>query len=209
MSRANTLLLYLYSTRHIVGCCLALLGLGAYFGGIIAHWWLPICGGLYLAGVLAVPSRDLIDVSVYQRYDGLRLLEGVKELISQSKKQLPPEALAVLQSIPTVLEPLVPRLTGDNDAVRLPPSQIHTVMSAITRDLPETVAGYLRLPPAFANLHKLSGGKTAKDLLLEQLKLLHDQLDKISIAAFADDADALVTNGQYLKEKFHAPLYLK
>jgi hypothetical protein len=46
-------------------------------------------------------------------------------------------------------------------------------------------------------------------LLIEQLKLLHDQLEKIATAAFADDADALVTNGQYLKEKFHAPLYLK
>jgi hypothetical protein len=209
MSRVNTLLLYFYSTRHIVGSCLALLGLGAYFTGIIDHWWLAICGGLYLAGVLAVPSRDLIDVSLYRRYDGQRLLEGVKELISQSKKQIPPEALAILQSIPTVLEPLVPRLISDDGAVMLPPSQVQTIMGAITRDLPETIAGYLRLPPAFANLHKLDGGKTAKDLLVEQLQLLRNQLAKIATAAFADDADALVSNGQYLQEKFHAPLYLK
>jgi hypothetical protein len=209
MSRANTFLLYLYSTRNIVGCCLALLGLVAYFTGVIVQWWAPICVGLYLAGVLSVPSRELIDVSLHQRYDGVRLLDGVKELIAHGKKHLPPEALAVLQSIPAVLEPLVPRLTGDNDTAMLPPSQIQTVMGAITRDLPETVAGYLRLPPAFANLHKLDGGKTAKDLLLEQLNLLHDQLVKIASAAFAEDADALVSNGQYLKEKFHAPMYLR
>lgn len=43
---------------------------------------------------------------------------------------------------------------------------------------------------------------------IEQLSLLRDQLQKIADAAFADDADALVSNGQYLKEKFHAPLYL-
>ncbi len=208
MKRANTFLLYLYSTRNIVGSCLALLGLGAFFGGVIDQWWLPITMGLYAAGALAVPSRDLIDASLYQRYDGKRLVEGVQELINQSKKQLPAEALAILNSIPKVLEPLVPRLTGQSDAPMLPPAQIQTVMGAITRDLPETVSGYLKLPPAFASMHKLHGGKTAKDLLVEQLNLLHHQLEKISTAVFADDADALISNGQYLKEKFHAPTYL-
>jgi hypothetical protein len=209
MNRTNTFLLYLYSTRNIAGCCLALLGLMAYFGGVIDQWWLPICLGLYAAGALAVPSRDIIDVSLYQRYDGVQLLDGIRELVSQSKKQLPAEAIAALSSIQLVLEPLLPRLTGSSDAPMLPPAQVQTVMGAITRDLPETVAGYLRLPPAFAVMHKLDGGKTAKDLFIEQLTFLRDQLEKIATAAFADDADALVSNGQYLKEKFHAPLYLK
>lgn len=67
----------------------------------------------------------------------------------------------------------------------------------------------MRLPVAFANLHPLQQGKTAKNLLLEQLQLLKDQLDKIAEAAFKDDADALLTNGRYLQEKFHAPTYLQ
>ncbi len=208
MKPANTFLLYLYSTRNIAGCCLALLGLGAFFVGVIDQWWLPITLGLYAVGALGVPSREVIDASVYQRYDGKRLVEGVQELINQSKKQLPAEALAILNAIPKVLEPLVPRLTGQADAPMLPPAQVQSIMGAITRDLPETVSGYLKLPPAFASMHKLDGGKTAKDLLVEQLGLLHGQLEKISTAVFADDADALVVNGQYLKEKFHAPTYL-
>jgi hypothetical protein len=208
MTRANTALLYLYSSRNIVGCCLGLLGLGAYFGGIIHQWWLPICLGLYAAGALLVPSQTLIDADVYQRYDGQRLVEGVEQLISQTAKQLPADALLVLQSIPQVLQSLMPRLTGINNSPMLPPDQVQTVIGAITRDLPQTIAGYLRLPTAFANLHPVQSGKTAKDLLTEQLQLLKDQLDKIAEAAFRDDADALVTNGDYLKEKFHAPRYL-
>jgi hypothetical protein len=207
MSLSRSLLLYLYSTRNIAGCCLALLGLLAYFGGLIGAWWLPITVGLYAAGVLAVPGRELIDTDLHQRYDGERLVEGLDKLIAQSKHQLPAEALALLESIPQVLEPLLPRLTGVDNAPLLPPLQVHTVVGAITRDLPETVAGYLRLPPFFARLHKLAGDKTADDLLVEQLTLLKDQLEKIANAAFADDADALITNGQYLKEKFHPPRY--
>lgn len=206
MTRAHRFLLYLYSSRNIVGCCLALLGIGAYLGGLIDQWWLPISMGLYAAGALLVPSQGLIDLDIYQQYDDQRLVEGLERLINQTSRQLPTEAVAVLQQIPPTLQSLQPRLTGSDNS--LPPDQIQTVIGAITRDLPQTLAGYLRLPTAFASFHPLEQGKTAKDLLLEQLKLLKGQLDKIAEAAFKDDAEALLSNGQYLKEKFHAPSYL-
>jgi hypothetical protein len=133
----------------------------------------------------------------------------VEQLIGQVRKQLPQEAMTVLAGIPKVLESLVPRLTGADNSPMLPPDQVQTVIGAITRDLPKTLEGYLRLPTAFASFHPLEGGKTAKDLLLEQLQFLKAQLDKIAEAAFRDDADALLTNGQYLKEKFHPPTYLR
>lgn len=208
MTRANVFILFLYSSRNIAGCIFGLLGLAAYFGGFINQWWFPICVALYAAGVLMVPSRELIDVELFRHYDGQQLAAGVEQLISQTGSKLPAEALQILESIPGVLQSLVPRLTGQDNTPMLPPEQLHTVVAAITRDLPQTVAGYLRLPPAFANLHPLEGGKTAKDLLQEQLKLLKNQLDKIAEAAFRDDADALLINGKYLKEKFHAPSYL-
>jgi hypothetical protein len=208
MSRANAALLYLYSSRNIAGCVLALLGLGAYFGGVINQWWLPICLGLYAAGALMLPGQTLLEVDSYGRDDGAHLAESVERLIEQTRHQLPAEALKTLQAIPAVLQVLAPRLSVTGDSPMLAPDQVQTVIGAVTRDLPQTVAGYVRLPPAFANLHPLAHGKTAKDLLNEQLQLLKNQLDKIAEAAFRDDADALVSNGQYLKEKFHAPVYL-
>jgi hypothetical protein len=208
MTRRNALLLYIYSSRNIAGSLLGLLGLAAFFSGLIVQWWLPICIGLYAAGALLVPAQTDMDVDVYREYDAQRLVEGVEQLVKQVRKQLPADALAVLEDIPQVLESLLPRLTGANDTPKLPPDQIQTVIGAITRDLPQTVAGYLRLPTAFASFHALEGGKTAKVLLIEQLQLLKTQLDKIAEAAFKDDAQALLTNGQYLKEKFHPRSYL-
>lgn len=208
MSRASAALLYLYSSRNIAGCVLALLGLGAYFGGIINQGWLPICLGLYAAGALMLPGQTLLEVDSYRRDDGAHLAESVERLIEQTRHQLPAEALKTLQAIPAVLQLLAPRLSGSEGSPMLAPDQVQTVIGAVTRDLPQTVAGYVRLPPAFANLHPLAHGKTAKDLLNEQLQLLKNQLDKIAEAAFRDDADALVSNGLYLKEKFHAPSYL-
>ena len=208
MSRANAALLYLYSSRNIAGCVLALLGLGAYFGGVINQWWLPICLGLYTAGALMLPGQTLLEVDSYRHDDGAHLAESVEQLIEKTRHQLPAEALKTLQAIPAVLQLLAPRLSGSEGSPMLAPDQVQTVIGAVTRDLPQTVAGYVRLPPAFARLHPLAHGKTAKDLLNEQLQLLKTQLDKIAEAAFRDDAEALVNNGQYLKEKFHAPVYL-
>jgi hypothetical protein len=208
MTTSQTVLLYLYSSRNIAGCVLALLGLGAFFSGLIVQWWLPICLGLYVAGALLVPSDTLIDPEIYQYQDAQRLVEGVQRLINDTQQKLPAEALSVLKAIPGVLESLLPRLTGASNSPMLPPEQAQTVIGAITRDLPQTVAGYLRLPTAFATLHPIEKGKTAKDLLLDQLILLKNQLNKIAEAAFKDDADALLINGRYLKEKFHVPSYL-
>jgi len=83
-----------------------------------------------------------------------------------------------------------------------------TLVNAVTRDLPTTIANYLRLPHAYATFHQIEGGRTAKQLLLEQLDLLHGQLTKIADSAYRDDAEALVVNGKYLKEKFHPTVFL-
>ncbi len=78
-----------------------------------------------------------------------------------------------------------------------------TLVNAVTRDLPGTVKNYLRLPTAFASMHIVENGKTSKQLLLEQLDILDGQLGKIATNIYKDDAEALVTNGWFLKEKFH------
>jgi hypothetical protein len=44
--------------------------------------------------------------------------------------------------------------------------------------LPEALQHFLKLPPAFANVHPLKDGKTAKTLLLEQLDLLATTMEQ-------------------------------
>jgi hypothetical protein len=53
-------------------------------------------------------------------------------------------------------------------------------------------------------MHAVENGRTCKQLFLEQLDFLGDQLAKIAENIYKDDADALVVNGKFLQEKFHA-----
>jgi hypothetical protein len=193
-------LLYLYSTRNIVGGVLALVGLGLFFGGIIADYWLPIVCALYASGVLLVPSDNTdLEFKVRNEMNQANLTESIEELISKSRKKLPSEAVERLTKIRDMVVELAPKLFTNNVAM----GYAISLVNAVNRDLPETVKNYTGLPTAFATMHSIDNGKTCKQLLLEQLDLLYEQLGKIAENIYKDDADALVVNGKFLKDKFH------
>ncbi len=169
--------LFLYSARNLTGSALALGGLGLFFAGVIEHWWLAIVAGLYGTGWLAVPA-----------------------LVQVGQKLVRVEAMACLTRIREVVSALAPRLSDGSMGME----QAVALTNAVTRDLPETVRNYRRLPVAFASLHAVENGKTCKQLLIEQLNLLNDQLRKIGDNVYRDDADALLANGRFLREKFKA-----
>jgi hypothetical protein len=193
-------LLFLYSTQNLVGSTLAIGGLGLFFAGLINHWWFPIVAGLYAIGWLAVPADKELELKVRNEATQANLVDSIEDLISASKSRLPAEALERLQKIRDVVEELAPKLFDGSVAMTYAVS----LVNAVTRDLPETVKNYLHLPPAFASMYTVDQGKTCKQLLLDQLDLLSSQLTKIAENIYKDDADALVVNGRFLQEKFHA-----
>ncbi len=75
--------------------------------------------------------------------------------------------------------------------------------------LPSALQVYLNLPRAYATLHKMPNGKTADQVLDDQLTLLASKMDEVADAVHKKDSDALLANGRFLQEKFGAsPLAL-
>jgi hypothetical protein len=60
----------------------------------------------------------------------------------------------------------------------------------------------------FRSTHALKEGKTARQLLAEQLALLDDKLREIVANVAGADAQALLANGQFLEMKFRQPDFL-
>ncbi|MQA37767.1 hypothetical protein [Rugamonas aquatica] len=193
-------LLFLYGSKNLVGCALALAGLAMFFAGVIDDWWLPIVAGLYAVGWLAVPADRELEVQVRNEATQADLVEGMAVLVKDSRAKLPREAVERLERIQSTVVELAPKLFDGGMAM----DYAISLINAVTRDLPETVRNYVHLPTAFANLHVIQGGKTCKELLVEQLDLLNSQLAKIAENVYKDDADALVVNGKFLQEKFHS-----
>jgi hypothetical protein len=111
---------------------------------------------------------------------------------------------AHLASVRSSVAEVLPRLVGgrhfDND--------LYTVRETVLRYLPETLANYVALPPVFRTTHSLKEGKTARQLLGEQLALLDDKLLEIVANVAGADAQALLANGQFLEMKFRQPDFL-
>lgn len=123
-------------------------------------------------------------------------LDDTLALAGQSN--LPAFVLSRVRRIAAIIEKTLPRLAN----LGLGSYDGYSVVATATDYLPEALNGYLRLPREWADSRPLSGGKTALLLLIDQLDLLLATMDNIFDAVIRADAQALVTHGQFLQQKF-------
>ena len=190
------LLLYLYSTKNIVGCLLALAGLVLFFTGVIGPLWPVIVVGLYVFGALVTPSPKTIDLRTGFDPDDVR--KAMDHEIRAVSGRVPPDILAKLQSIQQVILGILPRSGA------LPPGspELFVVERTATEYLPTALESYLNLPRAYATLHPVQDGKTPKQVLMDQLILLESKMNEVADDVHRNDTDRLLANGRFLEERF-------
>jgi hypothetical protein len=206
LSMPQRLQLFLYSTGNIVGCMLALGGLGLFFLGIVHAWWWVIVAGLYGAGVLGWPRSDLAKMAEQTELTNETLAQQVRQLVDSVANGLPKDSLDRLRSIQGTLVELLPRMQELRERGIISAKDSFTVVETVRRYLPDTLGAYLRLPKFYAQMQPLSDGRTAAKTLFDQLTVLDTSLQAVAKSAFAGDAETLVTNGQFLESKFSEKL---
>ena len=202
LSFPQRLKLYFYSTNNVAGCLLALGGLGLYFAGVFEAYWWAILAGLYGAGSLGWPRSNLAVTAEQTELSTEMMADQVRRLVDSVAKGLPREAVEVLHSIESTLGELLPRMQTLRDRGVISAKDSFTVIETVRRYLPDTLAAYLRLPKFYAQMQTLGNGRTASQVLIDQLKVLDASLKDVAKSAFAGDAEALVTNGRFLEAKF-------
>lgn len=190
---------FFYGTPNLVGMGLALFGLGLFLSGLINSYWVFIVLGLYAAGYLATPHRAEEIRRIDEHLEGEMLLNDLDRFLGRVGKHLSAPVKEQLdhfqQSAKAVLLRL-DRLGTANDSR-------HAVRQTIARYLPEMIQDYLELPPAYARFHVIQDGKTARDLLLEQLQLLNAEFDAILDDLHSEQIDRLKAHGAFLKQRFN------
>lgn len=204
---ALRLMLFAYGNANIAGCALALAGPAMLFAGLIGPGWLFITAGLYSVGWLV--GRSIGGAPEIERRiaDSLTLeqtLEHLNVVMVRAQPHLTPEMRTHLDSVKTSVVEVLPRLVGNRGA----DADLYTVRETVLRYLPETLANYVSLPPVFRTTHALKDGKTARQLLAEQLALLDEKMREIVGNVAGADAQALLSNGRFLEMKFRQPDFL-
>lgn len=197
-------LLFLYGSGNILGCALALIGPALLFAGVIDSGWLAITAGLYVAGLLLGRRQPELERAIEDSLSFEQTMQRLDEVIGQALPHLPDEVKPGLGAIRASVAEVLPRLRDTG----LHNEDLFTVRQTVLRYLPETLANYVALPPAFRASHALKDGRTARQLLAEQLGLLEAQMREIVANVAKHDAQALIANGHFLEEKFRQPDFL-
>ncbi len=198
MSRTQ-LLLFLYSNKNLAGSALALAGLGVHFIGLMGPLWLPIVAGLYGIGYLSVPNKRDYDLTLGSELRAQEIGTKLSEFIERISNQVEPDVLERVKHIRDSIATLLPRLLQQES---VGDKSLYTVRQTAVEYLPATIGNYVRLPVAFRRLHAVRDGKTAKQILLEQLDLLDQKMKEIVASVAENDTQALLVNGRFLEEKF-------
>lgn len=195
MPLANRFWLFLYSTPNIVGCVLGLVGLLLFFSGLIRSYWPFIVAGLYLAGFIGCPRDEHVSLRISKELESEQIIDELRQLIARVGKRVGQEIAVQVDRIAGHIIEMLPRL--DNA-----PNPRHILVQTATDYLPTMLEHYLNLPPTYAKMHTLKGGKTAYRLLLEQLEILEQQMQAIAHDLHAGNIDALQVYATFLAEKF-------
>lgn len=204
MRTRDRILLFLYSTPNIVGSLLGLAGLLLYSLGVIQDFWLFIVVGLYLIGVLVTPKQTAYDLSIQTQVSAEEIRAQLDALVRKIRKRMPAEALTKVESIKASIDSILPILAASNLGDR----NVFTIRQTVFEYLPTALENYLSLPPAFANLHPVRDGKTARQLLNEQLDILDREMREIVVDMSANDTQKLLAHGRFLEQKFNQTDFL-
>ncbi len=205
--RPSPAVLYLYSTKNIAGCALALGALGAFFGGVIHDFWPEIVAGAYGLGALAAPATASFDpLDVERSLTPSEIARSLAEFTTRIEKLVPADIFARVQSIVASIDAILPMLATRSATVA--DEDTYTIRQTALHYLPETIAAYLKLPAAYRSLQPLADGKNANALLADQLRVLDDKMREIMRDLSANDAQALLANGAFLRDKFATQSFL-
>ncbi|MBS1910662.1 MAG: hypothetical protein JST22_01625 [Bacteroidetes bacterium] len=188
----------------MLGCGLALLGPALLFAGVIHQYWLVITAALYGAGYLLGGRAPELERRIEESLTLEETIARLDAIIATAKPHLTDPMAAHLASLRTSIVEVLPRLmeSGGGNA------DLFTVRETVLRYLPETLANYAALPPAFRTTQALKDGKTARDLMEGQLELLDSKMKEIVANVASSDAQALLANGKFLEMKFQQPDFL-
>lgn len=189
--------LFFYSLPNLVGLSLAVVGLLLYVFGIMDNWWYLIIPALYLIGLLLVPNDNNHRIRFEREMSAAEIRHALDDLLRQIKGKVPEIAVQRVSSIKDTILTVLPQIQegqGNYDAFR--------VKQTALEYLPQTLENYLNLPSAYANMHQIRDGKTAKQLLVDQLGKLDDEMQKLMVDLVDNDAQKMLVHDRFLDNIF-------
>jgi hypothetical protein len=187
---------YLLSRQNLVGCGLALVGVGLALTDPVGPAGLILVVAFYLLGVAAGrPGRRI------HRYgfDPRSVERALSDEISAVSGRVPPEVIIRLQRIDlTLRSEILPRL----DCLPFGSYDLYLIQRTGREDVPKAVETYLQLPADYVSSHPGDPGRPALHVLIEELDLMDAEMRRIAEVVHRADMDRLLAHRRFLNDRF-------
>lgn len=188
------------SSPHLAGAALGVSALA-----------LPLAGASLLATAAAVPVLYVVGFLVARSQRRKRALRSMDEelfvadafdvFVAAHASRLPAEAAESLRSIKAALGRVLPRLQTTESRAALHADDLFFLTQVPSRYLPDAVEPFLALP-ADATATAVAGhDKSPRELLLDQLSIVGQTLDRIEEKLHRAEADRLARNRTLLERR--------
>lgn len=217
---SETLTGFLSSPANLTGLGLASLALLARLTGIIDAFWLLIVAGSYglgwQTGRLAF-SRHLdalenrktrispVARTVAEREDIEESLNRIMRMVTENRGGLFDSALQrAITELCARIRTLIERMEASAGFIST--EDAYSAKRIALDYLPSLIESFMVIPRDFAAKKALADGKTARELLHENLAVLQRKATEMSDDLAAQDARSFLDHAGFLKDRFGQPL---
>ena len=191
---------FLYSRKNIAGCLLAVGGLALYFlgitGGLIG---LGVIAGLYAIGYLVVPPERGVAVTLFNTQDTRDITEGLNKLLVSIRFRVADD---VYNEVGSIAHAIVETLPSNGTGINPADPNVNLIRQTALSYLPQALDAYLAIPRLYAERRPVQDGKTAHDILMDQLNLMDTKMKEMANAIAQNDTDRLLANARFVQERF-------
>jgi hypothetical protein len=191
---------FIYSRKNIVGSALGLVGLALLFfgvtGGIVG---LGVVAGLYAIGYLVTPPERGLALTLFNTEDTRDIRAGLDKLLSSIRYRVADD---IFQKCGSIAHSIVMTLPANGAGIDPADPNVNLIRQTALSYLPQALDAYLAIPRIYAERRQLDNGKTAHDVLMDQLNVMDAKLHDVADAVAKNDTDRLMSNVRFLQERF-------
>lgn len=205
--------LFFYDLPNIFGLAFLLIGLIGYMVFALISGDISSTLVMLVAVILSYPLGWLLGfilrrkeavLQFEQTLTAEQITDELNRLLKSVHNRISPEAYEHLQSIQSSILSVLPQLV----AGRFGNQDLFTIKKTVFDYLPTTLENYLKLPSAYASMHVIQDGKTAKTLLNEQLTMIDTSMQQVVHSIYNNDAQDLLVNQRFLEGRLKEVSFL-
>ena len=208
MTLAQRALRFLVTRKNIGASVLALVGVALFALGITSGLiGLGLIAGLYAIGYLLIPGEQGVNFTFFNESDSQQIREGLRELVHSIRFRVSPDVEAAVEDVVrSIILTLPPE---DAKGISAIDPTVMLIRQTALHYVPKVLNDYLAIPRMYAERVAISNGKTAKDVLIDQLRMIEEKMKETSLAMYQTDADRLLANARFLQERFQRSVFDK